>query len=81
MVDRLRHPPGAPTRRLGSDLVWEPIPPPDVVLVVDYTGCGRPVFDMLVAAELDCTLVPVTITGGDKVIYDGQTGYRVPKRP
>lgn len=46
-------------------------------LVVDYTGVGRAVVDMLRRADL--RVVPVTITGGVKVIYeDGD--YRVPKR-
>ncbi len=46
-------------------------------LVVDQTGVGRPVVDMLRAAEL--SPVAVTITGGDAVSRDGQD-YRVPKR-
>jgi hypothetical protein len=44
-------------------------------LVVDATGVGRPVVDML--AELQP--VGVTITGGDTVTRDGRD-YRVPKR-
>jgi hypothetical protein len=46
-------------------------------LVVDQTGVGRPVTDMLRAAELKP--VAVTITGGDAVSRDG-LDYRVPKR-
>lgn len=46
-------------------------------LVVDATGVGRPVVDMLEQRGLDCT--PVTITGGDHVARDGH-GWRVPKR-
>lgn len=49
---------------------------PGARLVVDYTGVGRPVVDSLSAAGLKP--IPVTITGGDRVNYDG--GYRVPKR-
>lgn len=53
---------------------------PHVTLVVDYTGVGRPVADMIVDAGLDCDLVLVTITGGDSV-NDGDMGEkRVPKR-
>ncbi len=47
------------------------------LLVVDQTGVGRPVVDMLRAAELKP--VAVTITGGDSVTQDGGD-YRVPKR-
>ncbi len=47
------------------------------VLVVDQTGVGRPVVDMLRAADLKP--VAVTITGGDAVTQDGLE-YRVPKR-
>jgi hypothetical protein len=46
-------------------------------LVVDQTGVGRPIIDMLRAAELPATAV--TITGGDTVSSDGND-YRVPKR-
>lgn len=47
------------------------------LLVVDQTGVGRPVVDMLRAAEL--SPAAVTITGGDTVTQDGRD-YRVPKR-
>lgn len=46
-------------------------------LVVDATGVGRPVVDMLVRLQL--RPVPITITGGDKPTTDG-SGWRVPKR-
>lgn len=46
-------------------------------LVVDRTGVGAPVCDMLVEAELEP--VSITITGGDTVTQEGQY-YRVPKR-
>jgi hypothetical protein len=46
-------------------------------LVVDQTGVGRPVVDMLRAAKLP--VLPVTITGGDRVNREGGN-YRVPKR-
>jgi hypothetical protein len=35
-------------------------------LVVDATNLGRPIVDLLRQARLDCLLVPVTITGGDR---------------
>jgi len=49
-----------------------------VRLVVDQTGVGRPVVDMLNRAGLR-NLTPVTIHGGDQTVREG-TSYRVPKR-
>lgn len=49
-----------------------------VALVIDYTGVGRPVLDLLTQAGLDP--VAVTITGGDQVIRVGRRELRVPKR-
>jgi hypothetical protein len=49
-----------------------------VELVIDMTGCGRPVFDFLQEADLDP--VGVTITGGDTVVRVDRREYRVPKR-
>lgn len=46
-------------------------------LVVDATGVGRPVVDMLRAAKLPA--LAVTITGGDAVSRD-RRDWRVPKR-
>jgi hypothetical protein len=48
-------------------------------LVVDGTGVGTPVVDLLRAARPGCRIVPVSITGGDQESSDG-TLYRVPKR-
>jgi hypothetical protein len=45
-------------------------------LVVDATGCGRPVIDMIRQRGLNP--VPITIHGGDQVTFDA--GWRVPKR-
>lgn len=46
-------------------------------LLVDFTGCGRPVVDMLKQAHLRPT--PISIHGGDRVSHEGMD-YRVPKR-
>jgi hypothetical protein len=46
-------------------------------LVVDATGVGKPVVDLLRQEKL--RPVPVTITGGDTANRDG-AGWRVPKR-
>jgi hypothetical protein len=48
-------------------------------LVVDATGVGRPVVDLLRRAQLPCRLMPVTITAGDRETQDSGT-WRVPKR-
>lgn len=49
---------------------------PDVV--VDATGCGRPVIDMMRAAGL--TPIPVLITGGHETTLSDDGMWRVPKR-
>ncbi len=49
----------------------------DSVLVVDGTGVGKPVVDML--QERGLAPRSITITGGDSVTHEGN-GYRVPKR-
>ncbi len=54
-------------------------PIPHLRLVVDATGVGRPVTDLLRCEHLPASLVEVTITGGDEVTQDG-SAYRVPKR-
>jgi hypothetical protein len=48
-------------------------------LVVDATGVGRPVVDLLRRAGPACQTMPVTITGGDGESREGGY-YRVPKR-
>jgi hypothetical protein len=51
----------------------------DCTLVVDATGVGVPVVDLLRAARLTCRIIPVTITGGAGESSSG-SGYSVPKR-
>jgi hypothetical protein len=48
-------------------------------LVVDGTGVGAPVVDLLRRAGLGCPIIAATITGGDRETRDGDY-YRVPKR-
>ena len=48
-------------------------------LVVDGTGVGAPVVDMLRAARLGCDLAAVTITGGERQRQNGGV-WSVPKR-
>jgi hypothetical protein len=49
------------------------------VLVVDQTGVGAPVTDLLYKRGLQ-RFVGVTITGGNQVTTEGTRRYRVPKR-
>jgi hypothetical protein len=49
----------------------------DSVLIVDHTGCGRPVLDMIRQAGI--SPVAVSLHGGDRVSHEG-LDYRVPKR-
>ena len=51
----------------------------NTTLVVDATGVGAPVVDLLKRAGLRCMICPVMITGGDTESGDG-TVWRVPKR-
>ena len=48
-------------------------------LVMDATGLGGPVLEMLRNARLGCEIIPVTITGGDRETNSGGM-WRVPKR-
>jgi len=54
-------------------------PTPSLRLVVDKTGVGAAVVDLLRREKLPGTFIDVTITGGDAVARDGNS-YRVPKR-
>jgi hypothetical protein len=49
-------------------------------LVVDATGVGAPVVDLLRAANIDCEIVAVGITGGDSGTAPNRLDRRVPKR-
>ncbi len=49
-------------------------------LVVDQTGVGRAVVDMLRQQAVTARLVPVTITGGQAVTQEPDGSYHVPKK-
>jgi hypothetical protein len=49
------------------------------VLVVDQTGVGRPVVEMLRNSRMPCRVVPVTITGGQSARYGADGNWHVPK--
>jgi hypothetical protein len=48
-------------------------------VIVDATGVGAPVVDLMRRSGLGCRVIPVVITSGDLESSDG-TRYRVPKR-
>jgi hypothetical protein len=48
-------------------------------LVVDATGVGKPVVDMLARARPKCKIRPVLITAGHAATQDGQ-GWHIPKK-
>ena len=48
-------------------------------VVIDITGVGRPVWDLLKKARIGCPLKGISITGGNTVTNDGEI-YNVPKR-
>ena len=60
-------------------LVPAPALQPEPTIVVDATGVGAPVVDLLDERIESAMVIPVTITGGDQVSRDGSR-YRVPKR-
>jgi len=61
------------------DLINSPVLQDRARLVIDATGVGAPVVDMLRGMQLRATIVPVVITGGDTVSHDNGR-YRVPKK-
>jgi hypothetical protein len=52
----------------------------DSTLVVDATGVGAPVVDLLRRQKLPCSMIPVTITSGEAAHSSQGGGYHVPKR-
>jgi hypothetical protein len=48
-------------------------------LVVDSTGVGIPVIEMLRGAKMGCEVLAVTITGGERATQHGQN-WNVPKK-
>ena len=53
------------------------------MLVVDQTGVGRPVVDMLtdsLKGRVTCRFCPITITGGHEVTLSESGQFRVPKK-
>jgi hypothetical protein len=49
-------------------------------LVVDETGLGRPVIEMLKSSTISAPIVPITITSGKTVSATEDGGFHVPKK-
>ncbi len=65
-------------QRISGMLTQTPLE--DAPVIMDRTGVGRPVFDMLVQGPLADRVHPVTITAGEKGKRDGEGGSLVPKK-
>lgn len=65
--------------RLAEMLKTPPMAGGRLHLIVDATGVGAPVVDLLRQAALGARLIGVTITSGESVHQDA-SGFRVPKR-
>lgn len=81
-LDRFRDRPYTDIARHVRGLVTalrSPRPRPDVSVVVDGTGIGAAVVDVMREAEIDATIVSVIIHGGDRTSSEHGT-LRVPKR-
>jgi hypothetical protein len=76
-----RFPLGTPYPVICERLVQLFAQPPlmGATLVVDQTGVGRAVVDMICRARPRATLRPITITGGHSVVAEGP-GWHVPKK-
>jgi len=70
----------ATLRASQGDRRIAPQRPPRVSLIVDYTGVGRPVADLLTDADLGVEMQLVTITGADQTTQGESGDWRVPKR-
>src|SRR5262249_61724471 len=49
-------------------------------LVVDYTGVGRPVLEMLRKAKVGASITPLFVTSGKKSSSDDRGGWLVPRQ-
>ena len=52
----------------------------EATLVVDQTGVGRPVVEMLMRAPVPARIVPVTITAGSAITRAEDGSFHVPKK-
>jgi hypothetical protein len=59
-------------------LAREPLKSPDTFLALDFTGCGRPIWEMFGEAGVRAT--GIAITGGNAVMRAAPLEWHVPKR-
>jgi hypothetical protein len=78
----VRFPPGTGYPELVASLARTFAGPPlaGSTLVVDRTGVGRPVVDLLRQADIGAVILPVTITAGQQATPAPGGGRNVPKR-
>jgi hypothetical protein len=62
-----------------TDLMSRPPLKGHTTLALDFTGCGRPVFDMFRQGRLPCSLYAISLHGGVAVNWEGFT-ISIPKR-
>src|SRR5262245_4220170 len=62
-----------------AELLRTPPLPGQSLLIVDQTGVGRPVVDLVRAAKMPCEVHAVTIHGGGETTREG-ANWKVPKR-
>src|SRR5262245_494147 len=76
-----RFPPGTPFAEVGTRSAALLADPPlsHAALVVDQTGVGAPVLELLRQSGLRAGLRPVTVTAGHAAAPDGRGGWLVPK--
>ena len=65
--------------QVAAILGREPLRSGETTLALDATGVGAPVRDLFLRADLPCTIVPITIRGGDAATREGRA-WRTPKR-
>ena len=77
-----RLPLGTPYPKVAARLVelFDRQPLAGGTLVVDETGLGRPVVDLLRTLPIKATFRPLTITSGSRARLDATGRWRVPKR-
>lgn len=85
-ISAVRHlerlPLGTPYPKVAQRLValFDREPLSGGVLVVDDTGVGRPVVDLLRTLPIKATIRPLTITSGSRARLDATGRWRVPKK-
>jgi hypothetical protein len=77
-----RFAPGTPYTAVCSRVTDLFVAPPLArsMLIVDQTGVGRPIIDLLARSGVNACIIPLTITAGHQTAGDGAGGSLVPKK-